>query len=69
VLAQVQAHSFFVIGDSQSHNRLHDGENNECANDRQYQGENNGNELNPKLARIDKEQTVIAGGVDGLRRK
>src|SRR3990167_5638826 len=67
VLAQVQAHPFLIVGDPQTHNRFHDGQENNRSDHGENPGCHDRHELNPQLTGITEEQTIVAGGVDRFR--
>ncbi len=67
MLAQVQSHAFVIIGYPETHDGPNDGQKNVSSSDSENPGGDNSNELNPKLPRIAKEETVVSGRVYGFR--
>ena len=63
MLAQVQAHTFVIIGYPEARDCFNDGQKNISSNDRDNPSANNRDELNLKLAGIAEEETIIARGV------
>src|SRR5881409_1380781 len=69
VLAQIQPELFVLVSDPQPHRPIDDLEDNEGPDESQHPCGQHGNELDPELAGVSKEEPIRPGGINGLRSK
>ena len=68
MLCEVQSDTFFVVGDTQPHDRAHRLEQNKRTDESEDSGHDDSLELDPQLQRVPIEQAVCPCGINRFGR-